>query len=52
MRIVCLTLLDAKVNMSMVQAGIPNLKGILSEKNWVGSTGQDRVKYYTVRGWR
>lgn len=32
MRIVCLPLLDAKVNMSMVQAGIPNLKGILSEK--------------------
>lgn len=31
MRIVCLLLLAAKVNMSMQQAVIPNLKGILLE---------------------
>lgn len=31
MRFVCLLLLAAKVKMSMVQAGVPNLKGILLE---------------------
>lgn len=54
MRIVCLLLLVAKVNMSMVQAGLPNLKGILLEisvQDHLDLKKLDTMLYCSLSSW-